>query len=304
MLTWWVLYTYTTFQAKLPILKDIEFNLKNVKIISLDQHIVTIFFTYISENDLDNWGDDNDDEMLLQASQACEQAISADTSMLPEYNVWEPPGSSTQYQPSPSTSKPFTFKKPTANPPSAISTHLRNKCNTISSPLPGMANTIKPETNGFGNLLDDLIINDKVVSGQDNVYNQLQKLKEENERLKADNGKLQEKCVTKEGEASILRTQLKSCQMAVDNARMEKTRAQENVKMQYTEKLAEVNNHVSDLQTQLECKNLEIISIKEKVKKLESGKRLTQVTVTNHDISSRWVLHIASFCFFIYVFDK
>lgn len=261
--------------------------MKNVKIISLDQHIVTIFFTYISENDLDNWGDDNDDEMLLQASQACEQAISADTSMLPEYNVWEPPGSSTQYQPSPSTSKPFTFKKPTANPPSAISTHLRNKCNTISSPLPGMANTIKPETNGFGNLLDDLIINDKVVSGQDNVYNQLQKLKEENERLKADNGKLQEKCVTKEGEASILRTQLKSCQMAVDNARMEKTRAQENVKMQYTEKLAEVNNHVSDLQTQLECKNLEIISIKEKVKKLESGKRLTQVTVTNHDISSR-----------------
>ncbi|XP_047998659.1 uncharacterized protein LOC125236020 [Leguminivora glycinivorella] len=136
---------------------------------------------------------------------------------------------------------------------------------------------------------DDLIYNDKVCKGQDpdHVYRQLLQLQEENAKLKSENGKLMDKCVTKEGEASILRTQLKSCQVAVDSARMEKIKAQEKVQMEWTEKLSAVNGQMHDLRTQLDFKNLEIISIKERCRMLESSKvKLTQVTVPNNDISS------------------
>uniref|UniRef100_A0A2A4J6V8 Uncharacterized protein n=1 Tax=Heliothis virescens TaxID=7102 RepID=A0A2A4J6V8_HELVI len=246
-------------------------------------------------NDDDNWGDDNDDEILLLASQACEQAYNSnDTSQLPDYSICMNPGStSTQlsFEPVPSTSKTeFTFKKPSFNSPSAISTHLKEKCNRISSPLPGISSKILPKTNGQVNLSDDLIFSDKVFKSHDSdqVYRQLLQMQEENAKLKSENGKLLEKCVTKEGEASILRTQLKSCQVAVDNARLEKIKAQEKVQMEWTEKLSAANNQMRDLRTQLDFKNLEIISIKEKCKKLESSKvRLTQVTLGGNDISQR-----------------
>ncbi|RVE52293.1 hypothetical protein evm_003083 [Chilo suppressalis] len=239
----------------------------------------------------DNWGDENDDEILLLASQACEQAYN-DISTLPDYSLcMQPEKTSTQYEPAPSSSKnTFTFKKPSSNPASAITTHLKNKCSTISSPLPGISNKVEASQNEnvtFGG--DDLVFNDKICKGQDPdfMFRQLLKLQEENAKLKSENGKLLEKCVTKEGESSILRTQLKSCQVAVDNARMDKIKAQEQMEIDWTEKLTAVNKQMCDLRTQLDFKNLEIISVKEKCKKLESNKlRLTQVTVANNDISS------------------
>lgn len=105
-------------------------------------------------------------------------------------------------------------------------------------------------------MTNDLIFNDKVFKSQDSdhVYRQLLQLQEDNAKLKSENGKLLEKCVTKEGEASILRTQLKSCQTAVDNARLEKIKAQEKVQMEWTEKLSAVNNQMHDLRTQLDFK--------------------------------------------------
>lgn len=251
-------------------------------------------FNQVTNND-DNWGDDNDDEILLLASQACEEAYNAyDISQLPDYSMCMQPGStSTQLslQPGPSTSKAeFTFKKPSFNQPTAISTHLKEKCNRISSPLPGISSKVIPKTNGQVNMSDDLIFSDKVFKSHDSdqVYRQLLQMQEENAKLKSENGKLLEKCVTKEGEASILRTQLKSCQAAVDNARLEKIKAQEKVQMEWNEKLTAANKQMHDLRTQLDFKNLEIISVKEKCKKLESSKvRLTQVTVSGNDISPR-----------------
>ncbi|CAH0591471.1 unnamed protein product [Chrysodeixis includens] len=257
----------------------------------------------VSNND-DNWGDDNDDEILMLASQACEEAYSSnDISILPDYSMCMQPGStSTQkgstssqirFQPSPSTSKTeFTFKKPSFNSPSAISTHLKEKCNRISSPLPGISSKMIPNTNGqlSANLSDDLIFNDKVCKGQDidQMYRKLLQMQEECEKLKSVNGKLMEKCVTKEGEASILRTQLKTCQTSVDNARLEKIKALEKVQVECTEKLTAANKQMHDLRTQLDFKNLEIISVKEKCRKLESSKvKLTQVMVTGNDISQR-----------------
>ncbi|KAJ8720494.1 hypothetical protein PYW08_005959 [Mythimna loreyi] len=246
----------------------------------------------------DNWGDDNDDEILLLASQACEQAYntSDDISQLANYSMcMKPSSTSTQlsFEPTPSTSSSkseFTFKKPSFNTPSAISTHLKEKCHRISSPLPGISSKVLPKTNGQVNMSDDLIFSDKVFKthDSDHVYRQLLQMQEENAKLKSENGKLLEKCVTKEGEASILRTQLKSCQSAVDNARLEKIKAQEKVQMEWQEKLSAANNQLHDLRTQLDFKNLEIISVKEKCKKLESSKvRLTQVTVAGNDISQR-----------------
>lgn len=88
----------------------------------------------------------------------------------------------------------------------------------------------------------------------DHIYRQLLQFQEENAKLKSENGKLLEKCVTKEGEASILRTQLKTCQVSVDNARLEKIKAQEKVQMEWTEKLAAANNQMHDLKTQLDFK--------------------------------------------------
>lgn len=207
----------------------------------------------------DKWGDDNDDEILLLASQACEEAYSNnDISQLPDYSMcMQPASTSTQINPQPSTSKTeFTFKKPSFNPPSAISTHLKEKCNRISSPLPGISSKVISKTNGSVNVTDDLIFNDKVFKSQDAniVYKQLLQLQEENAKLKSENGKLLEKCVTKEGETSILRTQLKSCQTAVDNARLEKIKAQEKVQMEWNEKLTAANNQMHDLRTQLDFK--------------------------------------------------
>ncbi|XP_053616679.1 uncharacterized protein LOC128678846 isoform X2 [Plodia interpunctella] len=240
------------------------------------------------ESDHDNWGDDNDDEILLLASQACEQAYNNDISSLPDYSMcMQPQSTSTQiYDPGPSTSNNgFSFKKPSSSIPATISTNLKNKCSMIS--IPGMSDKVMtkvPETINIAKFF-----NDKVYKGQDSghLYRQLLQMQEENAKLKSENGKLLEKCVTKEGEASILRTQLKTCQVAVDNARLEKIKAQEKVQMEWTDKLSMANIQLRDLRNQLDFKNLEIISIKEKCKKLESSKiRLTQVTVGNNDISS------------------
>lgn len=103
---------------------------------------------------------------------------------------------------------------------------------------------------------DDLVFNDKIYKGQDSehMYRQILKIQEENAKLKSENGKLLEKCVTKEGEASILRTQLKTCQVAVDNARLEKIKAQEKVQVECTDKLTTAMNQVQDLRTQLDFK--------------------------------------------------
>ncbi|CAK1542771.1 unnamed protein product [Leptosia nina] len=246
-----------------------------------------------ANNISDNWGDDNDDEILLLASQACEEIYNEQNiSNLPDYSVCMQPGTtSTQYDSVPSTSKtPFSFKKPTSSLYSAVSTNLRDKYERISSPLPGI--TSKINNKEHVNLSDDLIINDRELKGQntDQFYKQLLQLKEENSKLKSENGKLLEKCVTKEGEASILRTQLKTCQMSVDNARLEKIKVQEKAQMEWMEKLGTANKQLHDLRTQLDFKNLEIISIKEKCKMLESSKiKLTQVTVGANDTSISYI---------------
>ncbi|XP_073954263.1 mutagen-sensitive 304 [Choristoneura fumiferana] len=257
--------------------------------ITISDHNFPLSQSSETKNDADNWGDDIEDEMLLQASQACEQAFH-NNSTLPDFSLCMQPGAtSTQMFPQPSTSKAeFHFKKPSINSPQLTSTHLKDKCTRISSPLPGMSARITQVTDTM-KFNDDLIYNDKVYKGQDSdhIYRQLLQMQEENAKLKSENGKLLDKCVTKEGEASILRTQLKTCQVAVDNARLEKIKAQEKVQMEWTEKLSIVSGQMHDLRTQLDFKNLEIISIKEKCKMLESSKvKLTQVTVPSNDISS------------------
>lgn len=152
-------------------------------------------------NQGDTWGDENDDEILLLASQACEQAYNKDTSLLPDYSLCMQPGTtSTQYDPGPSTSKAsFMFKKPSAIPSNIVSTNLKDKCSRISSPLPGISSKVTTKVNEI-NLSDELIFNDKVYKGDaDYVYKQLLQFQEENAKLKSENGKLLEKCVTKEG---------------------------------------------------------------------------------------------------------
>ncbi|XP_050672877.1 uncharacterized protein LOC126970801 isoform X2 [Leptidea sinapis] len=238
----------------------------------------------------DTWGDDNDDEILLLASQVCEQAYNdKNTSFLPDYSLcMNPVTTSTQYEPVPSTSKaPGVFKRPNKTPLSMVSTKLRDRCEKMSLPLSGITSKINSMENVH--LSDDLIVNDKIFKGQDgdNMYKQYLKLQEENTKLKSENGKLLEKCVTKEGEASILRTQLKSCQTAVDNVRLEKIKAQENAKAEWMDKIKAASNEINNLKSQLDFKNIEIISIKEKCKMLESPKiKLNQVTVGPNDIST------------------
>ncbi|XP_032522890.2 uncharacterized protein LOC116774304 [Danaus plexippus] len=221
-----------------------------------------------------------------------ENVISDDfCSELPNYSLcMDPSSTSTQKQIEPSTSRNcFQFKKPTSNQVfNSVSTKLNDKCEKISSPLRAMSKVCKTDN---VNTSEDLIFNNVICKGQDSdqVYRQLLQLKEENEKLKLENGKLLEKCVTKEGEASILRTQLKTCQIAVDNARMEKIKAQEKVQMDWSEKLSAANKQLGELRTQLDFKNLEIISAKEKCKLLESNKvRLTQVKAGSEMMSQSY----------------
>lgn len=167
----------------------------------------------------------------------------------------QPTSTSTQIcDPVPSTSKgAFSFKKPTTSALNTISTKLKDKCELISSPLPGISKVVQ-KTNQE-NLVEDMIFNDKIFQGDtDYVYRQLLQLQEENSKLKSENGKLLEKCVTKEGEVSILRTQLKTSQVAADNARLEKIKVQERVQMEWTDKLATANKQLQDLMTQLDFK--------------------------------------------------
>ncbi|XP_023941777.1 uncharacterized protein LOC112048476 [Bicyclus anynana] len=237
---------------------------------------------------LNDWGDDNDDEILLLASQACEDAFNEhNVSDLPNYSMCMlPTTTSTQlYEPVPSTStSTFQFKKPTSSPVNVVTTKLKDKCERISSPLPGMS---KVCTTNKINISGDIIVNNNTNKQDSNdIYTQLLKLQEENSKLKVENGKLLEKCVTKEGEASILRTQLKASQVSVDHARLEKVKVQERMQMEWSSKWTAVTNQMHDLRTQLDFKNLEIISMKEKCKVLESNKvKLTQITLAGHDIT-------------------
>lgn len=165
----------------------------------------------------------------------------------------KPPATSTQYfpEPQPSTSKTnFEFKIPTNN------SNVISKCDRISSPLHGISSKVHPNAMKVDFIDDDYIAKDKIYKEQDseNIYKQLLQLQEENSKLKSENGKLLEKCVTKEGEVSILRTQLKSCQVAVDNVRLEKVRAQEKVQMDYTEKISTAKSELHNLRTQLDFK--------------------------------------------------
>ncbi|XP_041969748.1 uncharacterized protein LOC121726438 isoform X1 [Aricia agestis] len=245
-------------------------------------------------NEANTWGDDNDDEILLLASQACEEVYGGqDISLLPDYSIaMQPSSTSTQIcEPVPSTSKSaFAFKKPIT----PVNINKVKESDRISSPLPGISSKVK---NDGINISEDLILSDKICDNLDPnyAYRQLLQLQEENAKLKSENGKLMEKCVTKEGEASILRSQLKTCQVAVDNARIEKIQAQEKAQMEWSEKLLAANNQMQDLRTQLDFKNLEIISIKEKCKMLESSKvKLTQVTIAGNDISASQKLNSSS----------
>lgn len=147
------------------------------------------------------------------ASQACEQAYNNDISQLPDYDIsqlpdyslcMQPGTTSTQYNPAPSTSKAaFMFKKPSTSSSNIVSTNLKDKCNRIASPLPGISSKVTTKVNEL-NITDDLIFNDKVYKGDaDYVYKQLLQFQEENAKLKSENGKLLEKCVTKEGKVDM-----------------------------------------------------------------------------------------------------
>lgn len=114
----------------------------------------------------------------------------------------QPGSTSTQMSPVPSTSRTeFTFKKPSVTPSQLTTMNLKEKCNRISSPLPYIAAKVAPKSNSEINMTNDLIFNDRVYKGQDSdqIYRQLLQIQEENEKLKSENGRLLEKCVTKEG---------------------------------------------------------------------------------------------------------
>ena len=166
----------------------------------------------------------------------------------------QPSSTSTQISELNPSSSQFSFKKPVSNAVNVISTKLKDKCERISSPLPGLSKACK--LSDF-NLNDDIIINDK--NKDRNLYQHLLELQEENKKLKSENGELLEKYVTKEGEASILRTQLKTCQASVDNVRLEKIKAQEKAQMEWSDKLTAANNKLHDLRTQLDIKVITII---------------------------------------------
>lgn len=176
---------------------------------------------------------------------------------MPDYNICLPPGlTSTPFfeEPKQGTSSDFIFKKPVRSPSNAVlSTALKDKCNSIAPPLHGLDYNGTTTVNN-GHFKDDLIINDKVCKDSGLVYTKIMEFRDENAKLRAENAKLLEKCVTNDGEVSILRTQLKNNQAAADNARMEKVRAQERIEMDYTQKLTASKNECQNLRTQLDFK--------------------------------------------------
>lgn len=206
----------------------------------------------VSVKEEDKWGNDDDDEILLLASQACEDAEIINS--LPDYSLcMQPASTSTQYdEPGPSKSNECTFKKPTTISSGILSTNLKEKCSRISSPLPGISSKLV-QNNHQIDLSNDF--NDKIIKQDtDTLCQQLLELRKENAKLKSEYDELMDKIVMKEGEASILRVHLRNSQAAVDNARLETIRAREKLQCEYTEREAKINRVINELKAEIDLK--------------------------------------------------
>ncbi|XP_033358994.1 uncharacterized protein LOC117238296 [Bombus vosnesenskii] len=119
------------------------------------------------------------------------------------------------------------------------------------------------------------------------VYNSTFKLDEnlvaeseyakELEKLKAENKKLLDDFITKEGEAVFLRNQLQQIQLKAENDRLEKARLIEEQENHHRMEINAIYKEKEHLKTQLELQMFEVGNLMERCKLLENGNvRLTE----------------------------
>ncbi|XP_039303351.1 uncharacterized protein LOC105195921 isoform X2 [Solenopsis invicta] len=91
------------------------------------------------------------------------------------------------------------------------------------------------------------------------------------EKLKAENKKLLNDFITKDGETAFLRQQLLQTQLRVENEKLEKMRLIEEQANCHRSEINQICKEKEQLKTQLELQNLEIGNLQERYRLLESG---------------------------------
>ncbi|XP_077283063.1 mutagen-sensitive 304 [Arctopsyche grandis] len=129
----------------------------------------------------------------------------------------------------------------------------------------------------------------KSLSNTDNqLLSQFQAMKKENESLKLKQMELESSSLTKDGEISILRTQLKTCQTQLSIAKKEKISNVEKAQMEFSQKIKQTNDELFNIKSQTEFKALEIVNLKEKCRLLESS-RMKFIEPTSSALdTSKW----------------
>ncbi|XP_044728176.1 ATR-interacting protein mus304 [Chrysoperla carnea] len=214
-----------------------------------------------SPND-DVWGEDFDEDILTQLEQS-------QSMCLPSYSEF-------QKKDQIITS---TFKHDFAIP-STSKTISSSK--NLPANKPSIANIPQKSTNNFifqsnshltfkrNSSIENLNSTQTIICNNEakNVSNDLLK---EIERLKDENKKLSEKFITKEGEVTILRNQLKQTQKTIDTIRIEKMQSLEKQKIEWSEKISALNTNLNSAKSELEIKNLEVMTLTNRCRSLESA---------------------------------
>ncbi|XP_036148826.1 uncharacterized protein LOC105833730 isoform X2 [Monomorium pharaonis] len=91
------------------------------------------------------------------------------------------------------------------------------------------------------------------------------------EKLKAENKKLLNDFITKDGETVFLRQQLQQTQLRIENEKLEKMRLMEEQANRHRSEINQIYKEKQQLKTQLELQNLEIGNLQERCRLLESG---------------------------------
>ncbi|CAK9801082.1 hypothetical protein ANTQUA_LOCUS2692 [Anthophora quadrimaculata] len=215
----------------------------------------------------DIWGADfaeeDIEEMDFIASQACLQEDNVLTQPNRDANV----SCIQRYNTIPSSSKTVNSNS------NKISRSLyMPKCNTGKKEVEDLKDTsmiLSVDYKEFENKLVNKKIYNSTFKVDDSIIEP--EYVKELERLKAENKKLLDDFITKEGEAVFLRNQLQQTQLRAENDKLEKARFIEQQENRHRTEINAICKEKEHLKTQLELQTFEVGNLLERCKLLESG---------------------------------
>lgn len=100
----------------------------------------------------------------------------------------------------------------------------------------------------------DMMSNSSKFSSNGHFLEVFREMQEENKKYQVQQNELSENNIVKNGEISILRAQLKSCQVEIANAKMEKVKNFEKYQMEFSDKLKQMNFEAEKQKSELDLR--------------------------------------------------